>query len=131
TIEPTKSDHPVLRGWKAFTVHDEPYIKNYFGPTGPAANVTPLATSLLPPESPQQEIVAWAVSRTDGGRGVGVVMPHCYKNWREEELRKLILNAIVWSAKLEVPSSGVKTTLPDLAQFEPASVEPPPPAGSK
>src|SRR5262245_3728692 len=63
TIEPTKSDHPVLRGWKSFTVHDEPYIKNYFGPNGPASNVTPLATSMLPPDSPQSEIVAWAISR--------------------------------------------------------------------
>ena len=124
TIAPTKLDHPVLRGWKSFTVHDEPYIKNYFGPEGPAVNVTPLATSQLPPESPQQEIVAWAVSRSDGGRGVGVVMPHFYKNWRVDDLRKLILNSIVWSAKLEVPTIGVNTTLPDLAQFAPASVEP-------
>jgi hypothetical protein len=130
TIEPAKVDHPVLRGWKSFTVHDEPYIKNYFGPNGPAANVTPLATSMLPPDAPQSEIVAWAVSRPDGGRGAGVVMPHFYRNWRVDDLRKLILNAVVWSAKLEVPSDGVKTTLPALARFEPAAVEPPP-AGSK
>ncbi len=130
TVEPTKAVHPVLRGWKAFTVHDEPYIKNYFGPNGLAANVTPLATSMLPPNSPQSEIVAWAVSRPDGGRGVGVVMPHFYRNWRVDDLRTLILNAVVWSAKLDVPSEGVKTTLPDLAQFQPAAVEPRP-AGSK
>src|SRR3954470_17823892 len=42
TIEPTKAEHPVLRGWKKFTVHDEPYINNYFGKNGPAKNVTPL-----------------------------------------------------------------------------------------
>jgi len=126
TIEPTKSDHPVLRGWKSFTIHDEPYIKNYFGPNGPAATVTPLATSMLPPESPQKEIVAWAVARPDGGRGVGVVMPHFYKNWRVDDLRKLILNAVVWSAKLEVPSDGVKTAPPNLSQFEPVAVEPRP-----
>ena len=121
-IEPAKSDHPALRGWKAFTLHDEPYIKNYFGPEGLAKNVSPLATSQLPPEAPQTEIVAWAVSREDGGRGMGVVMPHFYKNWQVEDLRKLILNAIVWSAHLEVPTPGVKTTLPPLAQFEPAAV---------
>lgn len=132
TIEPTTGDHPVLRGWQSFTVRDEPYINNYFGPNGPAKNVTMLATSMLPPENPQREAVAWAVSRDDGGRGVGVVMPHFYKNWRVEDLRRLIMNAIVWSAKREVPAAGVHTPAPDLAQFEPASIEPlPRPAKKK
>jgi type 1 glutamine amidotransferase len=126
TIEPAKAEHPVLRGWKTFTVHDEPYINNYFGKEGLAENVTPLATSQLPPEAPQQEIVAWAVSRADGGRGVGIVMPHFYKNWRVDDLRMLIMNAIVWSAKRDVPAEGVKTAAPDLARFEPAAVETPP-----
>jgi type 1 glutamine amidotransferase len=128
TIEPTKSDHPVLRGWKPFTVRDEPYINNYFGPNGLAPNVTALATSQLPPDSPKTEIVAWAVSRTDGGRGAGIVMPHFYKNWQNEDLRRLIMNAIVWSAKRDVPTEGVKTPNPNLAQFEPAAIEPPPTA---
>jgi type 1 glutamine amidotransferase len=123
-VEPTESDHPVLRGWKPFELHDEPYIKNYFGPEGLAKNVTPLATSMLPPEAPQREIVAWAVSRTDGGRGVGVVMPHFYKNWQIEDLRRLILNGIVWAAKREVPTSGVQSKLPPLTTFEPGAVEP-------
>lgn len=126
TIEPAASEHPVSRGWKTFTVHDEPYINNYFGKQGMAPNVTALATSLLPPEAPKREVVAWAVARADGGRGMGVVMPHFYRNWRDENLRRLVLNGIVWSAKLEVPAEGVKTTLPDLAVFEPAAVEPPP-----
>src|SRR5262249_7412218 len=73
TVETAKGDHPVLRGWKAFTINDEPYIKNYFGKDGPAKGVTALATAMLPPEDPQRETVAWAVSRPDGGRGVAVV----------------------------------------------------------
>jgi len=128
TIEPTKGDHPVLRGWKPFTVRDEPYINNYFGPNGLAPNVTALATSQLPPDSPKTEIVGWAVNRPDGGRGAGIVMPHFYKNWQSEDLRRLIMNAIVWSAKRNVPAEGVKTPSPNLAQFEPAAIEPPPPA---
>jgi hypothetical protein len=126
TIEPAGGEHPVLRGWKTFTVNDEPYINNYFGKDGPGKNVTILATSMLPPEAPKREAVAWAVSRSDGGRGVGIVMPHFYKNWRVDDLRMLIMNAIVWSAKLDVPEGGVKTSAPDLATFEPAAVEPPP-----
>jgi type 1 glutamine amidotransferase len=68
-----------------------------------AANVTALATSLLPPESPKRETVAWSIERADSGRGFGIVMPHFYKNWRDEDLRRFILNGIAWTAKLEVP----------------------------
>lgn len=124
TIEPAKTEHPVLRGWSKFTVNDEPYINNFFGKDGPAKNVTVLATSQLPPEKPTAESVAWAAERTDGGRGVGVVMPHFYRNWKQDDLRTLILNGIVWAAGAEVPKEGVKVTLPDLGEFKPAAVEP-------
>ncbi len=125
TITPVAPDHPVSRGWKEFTLHDEPYINNYFGKDENrlAPNVTALATSMLPPESPNRETVAWCIDRPDGGRGFGIVMPHFYKNWREEDLRRFIMNGIVWTTHVEVPSEGVVTTLPDLAKFEPESVE--------
>jgi type 1 glutamine amidotransferase len=129
TISPAAPGHPVSRGWREFTLNDEPYINNYVGPEGNRArpNVITLATSQLPPESPRSEIVAWGVDRADGGRGFGIVMPHFYRNWAIEDLRRFILNGIVWTAKLEVPAAGVKTTLPDLAQFGPVSVHPLPP----
>lgn len=131
TITPAAPQHPICRGWKEFTLHDEPYTHNYFGKDGNklAANVTALATSLLPPDKPQPETVAWCVERPDGGRGFGIVMPHFYKSWTNEDLRRFILNGIVWSARLEVPADGVQTTLPDLKDFQPAAVEyvPPPP----
>lgn len=123
-IEPAAPQHPVSRGWQAFTVHDEPYINNYFGPDNHlASNVTAFATSLLPPQSPKRETVAWGIERPDGGRGFSIVMPHFYKNWRQDQLRRFILNAIVWTAKLEVPADGVQTTAPILENFNPESVE--------
>ena len=126
TITPAAPQHPIARGWREFTLHDEPYINNYFGPNGnqPAPNVTILASSMLPPEAPQRESVSWCVQREDGGRGFGIVMPHFFRNWQNEDLRRFILNGIVWTAKLEVPTAGVKTTLPELATFEPKSVDP-------
>ncbi len=125
TITPAAAEHPVSRGWEEFTLHDEPYINNYFGEEGNSLgpNVTALATSMLPPESPKRETVAWCVERSDSGRGFGIVMPHFYKNWGVEGLRRLILNGIVWTAKIEVPAEGVKTKLPNLADFNPASVK--------
>ena len=126
TITPAAPGHPVSRGWREFTLHDEPYTNNYFGPAGnqPAPNVTALATSMLPPESPRREIVAWCVDRKDGGRGMGVVMPHFYRSWKVDDLRKCIMNGIVWTAKIDVPADGVQTKLPDLETFKPESVEP-------
>ena len=110
---------------EGFTLNDEPYINNYFGKDGPAKNVTALATAMLPPEKPNKETVVWAAERADGGRGIGVVMPHFYRNWQLDDLRTLILNAIVWTAKHDVPKGGVQVKLPDLATFKPAAVEPP------
>jgi type 1 glutamine amidotransferase len=133
TITPASPDHPVSRGWNEFTFHDEPYINNYFGPDDNrlSQGVAALATSMLPPEAPQREIVAWGIQRADGGRGMGVVMPHFYRNWKLEDLRRMILNGIVWTAGLEVPETGVQTVPPDLAVFEPDAVEPLPPAAKK
>lgn len=125
TITPATPSHPISRGWKEFTLHDEPYINNYFGKDENrlADNVTAVATSMLPPQEPKSETVAWCVDRTDGGRGFGIVMPHFYKNWSNEDLRRFILNGIVWTAKIEVPPEGVQSTLPPLETFRPESVE--------
>jgi type 1 glutamine amidotransferase len=124
-ITPASPQHPISRGWQEFTLHDEPYINNYFGGEDNrlAPNVTALATSMLPPEDPQRETVAWCIERPDTGRGFGIVMPHFYKNWSDEILRRFILNGIIWTAGREVPEEGVQTELPDLAKFEPAAVE--------
>lgn len=126
TIEPAAPRHPVSRGWNKFTLHDEPYINNYFGKDNNrlAPGVTALATSMLPPESPQREVVAWAVEREDGGRGIGIVMPHFYRSWGVDDLRTFIFNGIVWTAQLDVPEQGVKIQLPDLTTFGPEAVEP-------
>jgi type 1 glutamine amidotransferase len=129
TITPAAPAHPVSRGWREFTLNDEPYINNYFGGEGNSLlpGVTVLATSMLPPDAPRNERVAWCVERPDGGRGFGIVMPHFYRNWKLEDLRRFILNGIVWTAKLDVPADGVRTAPPDLAAFAPAAVEPLPP----
>lgn len=117
-------DHPIRRGWDTFQVKDEPYTRNWFGEGGLAEGAFALATAEYPPEDPKTEIVAWAIERDDGGRGAGITMPHFYRNWEREELRRFILNTIVWSAGGEVPADGVKTTLPDLLTFEPKALEP-------
>jgi type 1 glutamine amidotransferase len=128
TISPATPRHPVSRGWREFTLSEEPYYNNYFGGSGNALRpgVTAFATSMLPPEAPRREIVAWGIERADGGRGFAIVMPHFYRNWADEDLRRFILNGIVWTAKRDVPAAGVQTKRPDLGAFGPESVEPKP-----
>ena len=128
TISPAAPTHPVSRGWREFTLGDEPYYNNYFGGKDNAMlpGAIAFATSMLPPEAARREIVAWGIERRDGGRGFAIVMPHFYRNWANEDLRRFILNGVVWTAKREVPSGGVQTRTPDLAAFNPESIEPKP-----
>jgi len=124
TIKPAAGSHPILRGWQEFTMVDEPYYNNYFGPKGISDRVTPIATSMLPPESPQEEVVGWAIERPDGGRGFAIVMPHFFRSWSDDNMRTMILNGIVWSSGQEIPAEGFASRIDDLQQFEPAGIEP-------
>ena len=56
-------------------------------------------------------MLAWAVERPDGGRGFGFTGAHAHKNWGDPNFRKLVLNAILWTAKLDVPAEGVESTV--------------------
>jgi type 1 glutamine amidotransferase len=53
----------------------------------------------------------WVRERPDGGRGFGFTGGHFHRNWANDDFRKLVLNAILWSAKVEVPKDGVASTV--------------------
>jgi hypothetical protein len=57
------------------------------------------------------QIVAWATERADGGRGFGFTGGHYHRNWGNDNVRKLVLNGILWVAKVEVPPDGVASTV--------------------
>ena len=48
---------------------------------------------------------------TDGGRGFGITGGHFHKNWGDENFRRVVLNALLWIAKQEVPADGVQSQL--------------------
>jgi type 1 glutamine amidotransferase len=101
------AEHPISRGVTAYHYKDEFYYKMHFDLGH--GNLTPIvrvpALSLIP----QEQTVAWAYLRKNGGRSVGITYGHYYDNWQRDDYRKLILNAIVWTAGVNVPSEGVQS----------------------
>ena len=57
----------------------------------------------------KKQTLMWGIERADGGRGVGFTGGHYHRNWAIDGFRTLALNAIVWTAKIEVPTDGVKS----------------------
>jgi hypothetical protein len=55
----------------------------------------------------KRQTMMWAVERADGGRGVGFTGGHWHRNWAIADFRRVVLNAIAWTAKVEVPEAGV------------------------
>ena len=53
------------------------------------------------------QTLMWGIERKDGGRGVGFTGGHYHRNWSIDNFRKIVLNAVVWTAGLEVPKDGV------------------------
>ena len=102
--------HPVARGVKAFCVKEELYYRYRFAEDDKRR--TPILTAMLPPEKPHKEVIAWAFEREDGGRAFLYAGPHFHSSWRIESLRTMVLNAILWTAKAEVPAGGVRSSLP-------------------
>ncbi len=108
-VSPAMPKHPICRGWKPFTAKDEFYYRIRFRQDD--KRLIPVMTAMLPKENPEREILAWAVQRKDGGRGFGFTGGHFHSNWNIEPFRKMVLNAILWTAKVEVPEDGVQSMI--------------------
>ena len=127
----TFPDHPITKGVKPFSANDEWYYHMRFvsndnnlvsilkklppdssltRPDGPHEN-NPLARKAVL-EDKEPQTVAWAYTRPDGGRGFGFTGAHVHRNWMNDNYRKLVLNAIVWTAKIEIPESGIVSKTP-------------------
>jgi 3-keto-disaccharide hydrolase/Trehalose utilisation len=108
TLLPVTPHHPVLRGVHVIRFHGELYQPLRFRPDDP--HWVPLLSFGLKRKDPAA-VVAWAVERADGGRGFGYSGGRLFANWEKETLRRLVLNAILWTAKAHVPLDGVRSSL--------------------
>ena len=124
--------HPVMNGVKPFRIMEEFYYKATFveGEQG----ITPLLRiPELPADprvfpgplaGPQDQVTMWAFDRPGkgssktGGRSIGATMGHYYASWQNDDYRKLMLNAIVWTAHVDVPKDGMTSTWVDDAEVD-------------
>lgn len=121
-------DHPVARGVKPFSNRDEWYFNMRW--TEGEKGITPILTAkpsdavragpYVSPKGPYEHILAakgrtetmmWVYDRPGGGRGFGFTGGHTHANWGDENQRKVVLNALLWVAKAEVPKNGVASTV--------------------
>lgn len=98
--------HPIAQGLSPFELHEELYYKIHFREND--KRLKPVITTKLS-GSEAEQTVAWAIERQDGGRGFGFTGGHFYDNWKVTNFRKLLLNAMVWVAKAQVPKEGVQS----------------------
>lgn len=110
-------DHPILRGVKPFSMREEFYYNLRFKPKDESFKPILLVPS-LEGRAPDGNIVAWARERDDGGRGFGTSCGHFYDNWKNDDFRKLILNAVVWAAKIDPPADGVSSRFLSHAEID-------------
>ena len=123
-------DHPIANGVSPFSLRDEWYFNMRF--VDDMKGVTPILSAVPPmstikrddgPHSGNPEVrrlvkareethVAWAYERENGGRSFGFTGGHFHKSWQDNNLRKLVLNAILWTAHVPVPADGVASSTP-------------------
>lgn len=138
-------DHPITRGVEPFEINDEWYYHMRFreGMEG----VTPILTghptaeeTLTRRDGPHEgnpavraavargepQHVAWASERESAGRGFGFTGGHFHWNWGDPNFRKVVLNAIVWTAQGDVPDDGVTAGDVDRTDLEENQDEPKP-----
>lgn len=120
--------HPVTRGVEPFSTRDEWYFNIRFRPED--KGLTPLLVAkpsddvrdgpYVYPRGPYAHIVAangrdetmmWAYERANGGRSFGFTGGHMHVNWGNPNQRKVVLNALLWIAKAEVPENGVESQI--------------------
>jgi putative heme-binding domain-containing protein len=141
----TPQKHVIWNGVKAFSANDEWYYHMRF--VKDRAGLTPILTDVPGPETlkrpngprsgnvdvrravgnGESQHVAWAYERPTGkGRGFGFTGGHVHMNWQNDNYRKIMLNAILWTAGLEVPRNGVPSATPSAEEMH-ANLDPKPP----
>ena len=83
---------PLLVATPSDEVRKGPYVS----PKGPYDHIIA--------DSGKAETMMWVYERPDGGRSFGFTGGHTHAHWGDPNQRKLMLNALLWLAKVDVPA---------------------------
>jgi hypothetical protein len=129
--------HPICNGVKPFSIRDEWYFNMRF--RDEMKGITPILSAkpsdavrdgpYVYPRGPYKhiqadkgrtEVMMWASERMVPGnmgdqpllqRGVGFTGGHVHRNWLEPNFRKVVLNALLWISRVDIPAEGVESTV--------------------
>lgn len=121
--------HEITRGISPFSIYDEFYFNIRF-PDVPGKRenllmaIPPKRVVVLPEDGPRSNnptvrasagkphVTAWAFTRPDGGRSFGFTGGHFHWDWKHDDHRRVLLNAIAWTGGVEIPASGLPDNTP-------------------
>ncbi|MGE5489306.1 MAG: ThuA domain-containing protein [bacterium] len=116
-IEFANPDHPILRGVKPWQFKEELFYRPYLSYEENRTDLLiahPIDIMKVTwwgakPTGPG--VAAWAFQRDDGGRGFAYGGLHATATLLDENVRKFVLNGLVWAAGMDVPPEGVESVL--------------------
>lgn len=134
TLDPSLlGQHSITSGVEPFAIKDEWYYHLFFPNPG---RITPVLSALPPIETlgsdgprsgnrsvrealklGEKQVLSWVFENEWGGRGFGFTGGHFHHNWNQEDFRKLVLNGILWTAKIEIPENGVYSDIPPILKY--------------
>jgi type 1 glutamine amidotransferase len=109
----TFPDHAIFCGVKPFTVNDGWIFKIRF--VDNKKGITPLLRTTAPKSKiaadSDDAIVAWTYERPGGGRSFTFTGGHLHESFGQEGYRRFLVNGILWSAGVDVPTAGAPVAL--------------------
>jgi hypothetical protein len=129
------SDHSLNSGVEPYLTEDEWYFHMRFrdgmkgitpilstkptekelGQDGPRSG-NPALREALTNGVPQH--LAWVAETPGKGRGFALTDGNFHHNWSQNDFRKQVLNGIAWTAGVEIPSKGIKSTVSGLIKYK-------------
>jgi type 1 glutamine amidotransferase len=113
TLELATPAHPISRGVaQTVPANDEIYWRMRFRENDPRWTPIWKVPDYVDAQTPNANVVAWAFEHTQetgGARGFGTSVGHSYRLWQDDNIRKLFLNAIAWTAHVDIPANGIES----------------------
>jgi quercetin dioxygenase-like cupin family protein/type 1 glutamine amidotransferase len=113
--------NPIANGLKPFELLDEFYPTLTFSTID---KVTPILSAKVHiqtrnnqpvfEEPASEHVIAWAAERPNGGRSFAFTSGHYLLTFDQPQIRDMLLNAILWTARRDVPPAGATTTAPTM-----------------